>query len=303
MADIVRRGMMREISLEGLQMIGAGANGRVFKLNEEQIVKVYNPLTNPYEKIEREKEVAKKAFVKGVPTAISFDIVKVGEEYGMVYEMINAKTLGTVITEHPEMLEEYTLRMTRLLKKLHATSFDTDELPDGRLSLHIHAEIAEKSGLYRPEVIDRLHRFIDDIPVRNTFIHGDFHPGNIMLSGDEMLLIDMGDSSVGHPIIDLLASCQLMLVIQDWPGGTMRYINIPTELAKRVWNIFLREYFDTDDEERLADITKLLRFYCMIRSFPGITFSEIIPEDRREELAGRMSAHFMDNVDNVKLLF
>ena len=294
---------MREISVEGLQLLGAGANGRVFKLNDEQIVKVYNPLTNPFEKIEREKEVAKKAFVKGVPTAISFDIVKVGEEYGMIYEMINAKTLGNVITEHPEKLEEYTLRMTRMLKNLHALSFDEGELPDGRRSLHIYADIAEKSGMYKPEVIERLHRFIDDIPDGNTFIHGDFHPGNIMLSGDEMLLIDMGDVSLGHPIIDLFASCQLMLVIQDWPGGTMRYINIPTDLAKRVWDIFIREYFETDDAERLADITKLLRFYCMIRSFPGIVFSEIVPADRKEEIAGKMSAYFMENVDSVKIIF
>ena len=42
---------MRDISVEGLDLIGAGANGRVYRLNEEQIVKVYNPLTNPYEKI------------------------------------------------------------------------------------------------------------------------------------------------------------------------------------------------------------------------------------------------------------
>ncbi|MBR6358366.1 MAG: hypothetical protein IKS11_01850, partial [Lachnospiraceae bacterium] len=54
---------MREISTDGLEMIGAGANGRVFRLNEEQIVKVYNPVSNPYEKIEREKEVAEKPAV------------------------------------------------------------------------------------------------------------------------------------------------------------------------------------------------------------------------------------------------
>ena len=97
---------MREISVEGLQLLGAGANGRVFKLNDEQIVKVYNPLTNPFEKIEKEKEVAKKAFVKGVPTAISYDVVKCGNCYGAVYEMLHAETVGAVVKKNPERAAE-----------------------------------------------------------------------------------------------------------------------------------------------------------------------------------------------------
>lgn len=97
---------MRDISVEGLDLIGAGANGRVYRLNEEQIVKVYNPLTNPYEKIEREKRAARAAFTHGIPTAISFDIVRVGSEYGMVYELLNAKTLGATIEEDPTHAEE-----------------------------------------------------------------------------------------------------------------------------------------------------------------------------------------------------
>ena len=53
---------LRRVSVEGLPMIGAGANGQVYRLDEERIVKVYNPLTNTPQKIAREKDAARAAF-------------------------------------------------------------------------------------------------------------------------------------------------------------------------------------------------------------------------------------------------
>ena len=47
---------------------------------------------------------------------------------------------------------------------------------------------------------------IDRIPHRDTFIHADYHPKNVMLSNDELILIDVGDSGLGHPIADLMIS-------------------------------------------------------------------------------------------------
>ena len=47
---------------------------------------------------------------------------------------------------------------------------------------------------------------IDRIPYRNTFVHNDFHTKNIMVSGDDLILIDVGDAGLGHPIIDFLFS-------------------------------------------------------------------------------------------------
>ena len=42
---------MREISTEGLKLIGTGANGRVYRLNEEQIVKVGDAFMQGVDKV------------------------------------------------------------------------------------------------------------------------------------------------------------------------------------------------------------------------------------------------------------
>ena len=128
----------------------------------------------------------------------------------MIYELVDAKTLGSVVHNNPEKLREYALSMSALMKKLHSTEMEKDTMPDARMTLRLWADIAAKSDYYTKDDMQRVYDLIDSIPQRNTFIHGDFHTGNIMVQNDELILIDMGDASVGHPVIDLLGTYQLM---------------------------------------------------------------------------------------------
>lgn len=41
--------------------------------------------------------------------------------------------------------------------------------------------------------------------VPDTLVHGDFHPGNVVGPPDAYVLLDWGDSFVGHPLVDELA--------------------------------------------------------------------------------------------------
>ena len=69
----------RRVSVDGCEVIGQGANGKVYRLDPETIIKVYlNPNSLP--DIHRERELARKAFVLGIPTAIPYDVVKVGTD-------------------------------------------------------------------------------------------------------------------------------------------------------------------------------------------------------------------------------
>ena len=65
---------MREISIVGLQMISEGVCGECFQLDQETVVKLYREGVEPIV-AENEKQYAKAAFVMGIPTAISYDVV------------------------------------------------------------------------------------------------------------------------------------------------------------------------------------------------------------------------------------
>ncbi|MCQ2749744.1 MAG: hypothetical protein MJ246_07345 [Clostridia bacterium] len=82
-----------ESEIEGKEIIASGAMGDCIRLNDEQILKLYQ-VGIPKAVAVEEKIKSKEAFVKGIPTAISFDLVECGERYGVIYELINAKTLA-----------------------------------------------------------------------------------------------------------------------------------------------------------------------------------------------------------------
>jgi hypothetical protein len=65
------------------------------------------------------------------------------------------------------------------------------------------------------EVLERLDELVADLPRRlddlaacgipETLIHGDFHPGNWRSGVGRPVLVDWGDSGVGHPLFDMPA--------------------------------------------------------------------------------------------------
>ena len=123
----------RRVSVDGCEVIGQGANGKVYRLDPETIIKVYlNPNSLP--DIHRERELARKAFVLGIPTAIPYDVVKVGDGYGSVFELLNAKSFGSLIAEQPEEMDKYVKMYVDLLKKIHGTKVHPEDLRDMKSS-------------------------------------------------------------------------------------------------------------------------------------------------------------------------
>jgi hypothetical protein len=54
--------------------------------------------------------------------------------------------------------------------------------------------------------------------VRDTLVHGDFHPGNFRGDGRTLTLLDWGDSGVGHPLLDQPA------FLDRVPSGAVRAV-------------------------------------------------------------------------------
>ena len=94
----------RSIDLTNCKLLGAGGHGKVFRINDDTIVKLYHT-GDSIEDIKREQDYAKKAFVMGIPTAIPFDIVKHEDLYGLVFELVNADLVSNYLNEHPDQLE------------------------------------------------------------------------------------------------------------------------------------------------------------------------------------------------------
>ena len=108
---------MRELSIDGCQEIGRGAHGIVYRIAPDMLVKVYKPNTS-LEEVSKERELARWAFVRGIPTAIPFDIVRVGDCYGTVFELLDSRSSSDYIKESPENFEHFLQSSVKLMKQV-----------------------------------------------------------------------------------------------------------------------------------------------------------------------------------------
>lgn len=246
---------MREISVDGCEKIGAGAHGTVYRLDGDTIIKVYND-KEPLSSIEHEIEYARSAFVLGLPTAIPFDVVRCGDRYGAVFELINASTLSDAMNRHPENYADYSRKYTELIQTLHNTEGDTSRLSDIREQYHQLAE--DMRNFLTEKEVAVLHEIVASVPDRKTLVHGDIHPNNLMLQEDELVIIDMAGITYGHPVFEY-AGMALSHVMSGAGGSDMtkRIIGIEYPVALKLWDDLIKADFGdrSDDEiERIKDV-------------------------------------------------
>ena len=78
------------------------------------------------------------------------------------------------------------------------------------------------------------------------------HIGNIITNGMEDWWIDLGDFSYGNPLFDL---GMMYLAAKCNPDDmTQRLYHISNEQFGRLWDIFVRAYYGTDDDKAIADL-------------------------------------------------
>ena len=248
------RKKLREFSVEGCEKIGQGGDGAVYRLDEDKIVKVYRP-GKALSAIEKERSFARTAFLNGIPSVIAYDTVRVGESYGVVFELLRSDTLGHAMRDNPDKLREYVDQYVALAKTLHSTHMPKGSIPDVRDILR--ARVMNLSRWCSEEELRVLRGIVDSMPERDTVIHGDLHPGNIMIQDGELLLIDMAEVSVGPAVLDLSSIFRDMIAgARTDVAVTESTIGMPVDMVEQVAQLFfvkytgitdpaaLREYFD-----------------------------------------------------------
>lgn len=192
-------------------------------------------------------------------------MVRAGEHYGIVFEMVKADVIGKRLLSEPERFDEYAGKYADLFKQIHQVKLAGKGLP---ATSGIYLDYTDHlDGWYNPEEIERLKWFINQIPERETMVHGDFHTNNIMVQGDELLIIDMAEISYGNPIYDLASSYYAhMLNPKRDPGSVMRYLNVTPEIAMRLWDVIMRRYFETDDQKKIDKYNSIIEGFCMLKA-------------------------------------
>ena len=251
----------RQISIDGCELIGDGFYGTVYRINPETIVKVYKP-KDCLDMVKREKELSRKAFILGIPTAIPYDIVKVGDKYGSVFELLNCKSLQKDIQEGAN-IEELAKMCVEILKKMHSIELKPGELPNKKDQI-IKMAIECKEYM-DDETFSSLVTFINNIPDKNTMIHGDFHIKNLMKQENELLLIDMDTLSIGNPIFEFGAMYATYVGFSCVnKNNAQEFLEITYDQSSQIWDFIFNYYYEEKTEKEKEELLKTIKIICYL---------------------------------------
>jgi len=253
----------RKFSVDGCEIIGEGSNGIVYRINPDTIVKVYRNC-DALEDIKRERELAKTALVLGVNTAIPFDVIKVGDKYASMFELLSAKSITKLIVEDDENKDKYIKIFIDLLKEIHNTNVKPGLLPDSKQRALNWAK--DLNGVIDDNRYNKLISLIENVKESNMMVHGDYHTNNVHYDGKEPILIDMDTLSVGNPVFEI---SNIFLAYQGFGDidhtVTEKFLKIKWDTATYIWNKCLEYYFEGKDEKQLEDIENRIHVIAYTR--------------------------------------
>jgi len=223
--------------------------------------------------------------VLGINTAISYDIARIGNHYGTVFELLDAESLASLISKHPDEIDKYVDMYVDLLKKIHSTEVEDGSMPKIKDLALSWVKIAKT--YLDPEVGAKLEKLVNEVPDSNHMIHGDYHLKNVMVQNGEAILIDMDTLCVGNPVFELGSVFNAYIgfhVLDMEHAGD--FLGIPAKATTEIWNKTLEKYFGTTDKsvlEKYEKKAKIIGYTRLLQRAVRRTLSH--GEDHSTEIA------------------
>ena len=270
---------MKEIRTDDLPLIGKGVSGSVYRFGEDKALKLFKS-SFTQEQVKRAYEVACFIDESGIATAKPYEMVRSGDSFGIVSEYLDSPTLLSLIRDGKISRQDAAGRMGEILRRVHALSA-AGQIQTQR---EMVGGILERCGQYLTDgEITKLLALTGNYPGKHV-LHGDFHENNILVRGDEYLLIDLDSVNVGSPLFEM---GQLFCIYKT---GIPKGLHLSVSDGCRFLRTLLGTYFETDDaglletyEEIFTEASYFNVFFSMILRTPEGE-EENCREKVREEL-------------------
>lgn len=230
---------------------------------------------NSLYELEKEKQHSDIVEELGFLTPKAYEVVQIENgNYGIIYENIkNKMSLPRIIAANPDCFIENVKIFANIVRKIHNTECNKKLLPD----LHkIISDGIKKENIYSKVCAEKLLQILESMKHSSTCLHGDLQPSNIIVADGKYYLIDFDLLSYGNPMLDL---CWFNFLCNNSPDLMKEHLlKCNSEIANLYWQIFSREYFETENTEILQKEEIKLNLYFYLILVPRVKMGHIPPK-------------------------
>lgn len=277
----------RELDVTGCPVMGQGFSSTVYDLGDGTVAKAYHAGT-PFDKVAHEFDLTRAATASGVPAVRAFEVVRVGDAYGIILEKLPSVSLGDAIRTHPDKISAYVEKYVTLAKTLHGTHTTDVTVPKVReLWLGYVDTLAAWCTVDECALV---YDLVAAMPEADTLFHGDLHPGNIMVRDGELVLIDLAMLGQATYLADLACIYRGIVMGPKSPGIEQheRSMGMPAATIAEVGDRFFMGYTGIDDEGDLE------RYYDRLHPLYALSVVAMCGNGRLHD--DRLARMIMDNL-------
>ncbi|MFK7916957.1 MAG: phosphotransferase family protein [Ilumatobacter sp.] len=231
------------------ELIADGRTSEVFRYGIDGAAKVLKPST-PSRWAQAEADYTAAVRELGVPAPEVRDVIDVDGRPAVVFERIDGPSMWQRMLDHPSDAGALTRELVEVQRSIHAAG-----VPDGLPSLtdRLTAKLRSSGELTTSEH-DAAIELLASLPTGGALLHGDLHPGNVLLSASGPVVIDWFDATVGHRSADVARTILLLLS----SGATdLRHLPGASEaLVQRVHDAYVAE-IGSSSADRVGDWCRL----------------------------------------------
>lgn len=178
------------------KIIGVGNTAEVYECEDDKVLKLFY-LGYPKEAVEREFHNATAINDMNFGKPKAYEIIIYKERIGIIYDRVVGETLLDWVMKYGDV-QQCAIYMAKLHKEiLHNRIINVPNYKDFLKCniLSVQAVNSEK----REEIL----RMLDKLADGSTLCHGDYHPGNILISNGHTMVIDFMNVCHGHFLYDV----------------------------------------------------------------------------------------------------
>lgn len=191
-------------------VIAVGNTATVHRFGATSVVKVPHEST-PTAWALREADWAARVHAAGLPAPAVRGTVEVDGRCAIVFERVVGRTMLDEMLRRPRSTTAMAVLLAEVQTAVHRVRAPVG-LPPLRRRLRAKIDEAVMPRSVREPALDTLAA----LPDGDRVCHGDLHPGNVLLTGDGVVIIDWFDVAVGDPAADL---ARTSLLVRPRPAG------------------------------------------------------------------------------------
>jgi tRNA A-37 threonylcarbamoyl transferase component Bud32 len=210
--------------------IAEGRTAVIYSWDGGHILKLFRDWC-PSDWVEYEARIARAVYAAGVPSPAAGEIIEFNGRRGLIYERLDGISMLQDMNIRPWMSLKYARQLAEIQVQINKQSITGLPSYKDQLS-HAIRNTTHLNDDLRGKVLT----ILSALPNGQNLCHGDYHPGNILITQRGPVVIDWMTACTGDPAADV-ARTHLLLTIGPKAAG-----NLVSPLLKLAIGLYYRAY-------------------------------------------------------------